>query len=370
MGEPRIINQGGFGCIFFPSVHCEKPNKTDDDKHVSKLVMNDFTSSNEIQIGKMIKDMIPFYFLYYVPILHHCPASLAKINKNEIKKCKIIEDAENDKFLLLKMKYIKNKKFNDYLFQNTSKRHFLNIIFDTYSYFIFSLEQLTSLGIVHFDFKFDNTLIDLKTELPLIIDFGLSIPIEKMMDSRSYKSYFYGYHPTYSIWPLEVHVLNYVINEKETLDKADVWSIINTYVDNCSAFTIFSSHFISQYKNSCYYFLSQFVGASQNMIIETCMKYWKTWDNYALSITYLNVIKFISKRGFTSNEFLLQFSQILLYNLHPNPSRRSDYETTRYKYKSIFYTKIDIESYNLLIQNFDIPRFKEQSILLQKSLSR
>ena len=86
--------------------------------------------------------------------------------------------------ILLKMKYVKNKKFNDFLFQNTSKRHFLNVIFDTYSYFIFSLEQLTSLGIVHFDFKFDNTLIDLKTELPLIIDFGLSIPIEKMMDSN------------------------------------------------------------------------------------------------------------------------------------------------------------------------------------------
>jgi Ser/Thr protein kinase RdoA (MazF antagonist) len=36
--------------------------------------------------------------------------------------------------------------------------------------------------VVHFDFKWDNAVIDLKTELPVILDFGISIPIRKLLD--------------------------------------------------------------------------------------------------------------------------------------------------------------------------------------------
>jgi hypothetical protein len=87
----RVINQGGFGCIFHPSLPCKKETKRTRDmsgssEYVSKLVKRNFSSENEIRIGKIVQS-IPFYSLYYVPVIQSCSASLAKVNDGEIKKC-------------------------------------------------------------------------------------------------------------------------------------------------------------------------------------------------------------------------------------------------------------------------------------------
>jgi Ser/Thr protein kinase RdoA (MazF antagonist) len=42
-------------------------------------------------------------------------------------------------------------------------------------------------GIVHYDFKWDNAVIDLKTGLPVILDFGISIPINLLLDQEQQK---------------------------------------------------------------------------------------------------------------------------------------------------------------------------------------
>ena len=399
----RVINQGGFGCIFYPSLSCKKETKrnsnTNSSEYVSKLVKKNFSSENEIRIGKIIKG-IPFYSLYYVPVLQSCTASLAKVNEREIKKCSIISGKssststattatnakveleetkeikkrdDSNKFILLKMKYVENIKFTKYLLSITDKKHILNTLFDTYSYFLFSLEQLMKNGIVHYDFKWDNAVIDLKTELPVILDFGISIPINLLLDLTQdqkddadayevYRDYFYVYFPEYSLWSIEIHLINYVLNKHSRITPESLKETIDVYVDSNDAFTILSPDFIERYKKLCYSTLERFIDQSRKYVIGECLKYWNTWDNYALSISYLQVIKFISTSGFTSNQFLISFSQILMDNIHPDPARRSDYTTTRYKYKSIFYQDVNIENYELLIDNFDFEDFRSNSV--------
>ena len=396
----RVINQGGFGCIFYPSLPCKKETKrnsnTNSSEYVSKLVKKNFSSENEIRIGKIIQG-IPFYSLYYVPVLQSCTASLAKVNEREIKKCSIISgkssststtttvtnalekktkrtfNDNSNKFILLKMKYIENIKFTKYLLSITNKKHILNTLFDTYSYFLFSLEQLMKNGIVHYDFKWDNAVIDLKTGLPVILDFGISIPINLLLDLDQqeqsdadayevYRDYFYVYFPEYSLWCIEIHLINYVLNKQSRITPESLQHTIDTYVDSNAAFTILSPEFIDRYKKLCYSTMERFINQSRKYVIGECLKYWNTWDNYALSISYLQVIKFISTSGFTSNQFLVSFSEILMDNIHPDPSRRSDYATTRYKYKSIFYQDVNIENYELLIDNFDFEDFRSNSV--------
>ena len=85
----RVINQGGFGCIFYPSLPCKKETKRNSNtssslEYVSKLVKKNFSSENEIRIGKIVQG-IPFYSMYYVPVIQSCAASLAKVNGREIK---------------------------------------------------------------------------------------------------------------------------------------------------------------------------------------------------------------------------------------------------------------------------------------------
>jgi serine/threonine protein kinase len=397
----RVINQGGFGCIFYPSLPCKKETKRNSNtssslEYVSKLVKKNFSSENEIRIGKIVQG-IPFYSMYYVPVIQSCAASLAKVNHREIKNCHIIsgtsstattatnakiesKESNSNNFMLLKMKYVENIKFTKYLLSSTNKKHILNTLFDTYSYFLFSLEQLMKNGIVHYDFKWDNAVIDIKTGLPVILDFGISIPINLLLDRqqkqqqddadeasdadayRIYRDYFYIYFPEYSLWSIEIHLINYVLNKHSRITPESLKQTIDVYVDSNDAFTILSPEFIEMYKKLCYSTLERFIDQSRKYVISECLKYWNTWDNYALSISYLQVIKFISTSGFTSNQFLISFSEILMDNIHPDPARRSDYATTRYKYKSIFYQDVNIENYELLIDNFDFDDFRSNSV--------
>ena len=391
--ESKVINQGGFGCIFYPSLPCKK-EKMDSEQareYVSKLVERNFSSKNEIEVGEIVKQ-IPFYLLYYVPVLENCPANLSKVGSKEIKKCNIIDKEEDRvKYILLKMKYVKNIKFTEYLLTNKSKKHVLNVIFDTYSYFLFSLEQLISFEIVHFDFKWDNAVIDLKTELPVILDFGISIPIRKLLerdralsgseedkedkeDKREkgkldknenqennnkedeyevFRNYFYTYFPRYSLWPPEVHAMCYVLHEHSRITPESLQQLIDECVDSNTAFTIFSLEFLEKYKKLCFQTMEHLIDKPRKYVIHECLKFWSTWDNYALSISYFQIILFISSSGFTSNAFLISFSKILLKNVHPDPSRRSNYTTTRYEYKSIFYQETSIRDFELLVDNFD-----------------
>lgn len=398
--DSKVINQGGFGCIFYPSLPCKKEqeqiNAEQAKEYVSKLVERNFSSKNEIDVGEIVKK-IPFYSLYYVPVLENCPANLSKVGSKEIKKCNIIDKEEaHVKYILLKMKYLKNIKFTEYLLTNKSKKHILNIIFDTYSYFLFSLEQLMNYEVVHFDFKWDNAVIDLKTELPVILDFGISIPIRKLLerdralsgsdenaidengenvryeDKRNkenkqdkyefFRNYFYTYFPRYSLWPPEVHAMCYVLHEHSRFTPESLQTLIDEYVDSNAAFTIFSPEFLEHYKKLCFQTMQHLIDKPRKYVIHECLRFWTTWDNYALSISYFQIIQFISSSGFTSNAFLLSFSKILLGNVHPDPSRRSNYTTTRYEYKSIFYQETSIRDFELLVDNFDFERFRSESV--------
>ena len=390
--ESKVINQGGFGCIFYPSLPCKKEqSKKDKDKeYISKLVERNFSSKNEIEVGEIVKK-IPFYSLYYVPVLENCAANISKVSEKEIKKCNIIDKEEDRiKYILLKMKYVKNIKFTEYLLTNKSKKHVLNIIFDTYSYFLFSLEQLMHYEVVHFDFKWDNAVIDLKTELPVVLDFGISIPIRILLEVDKgenieggeldknendennkkqeqdkydvFRNYFYTYFPKYSLWPPEVHALCYVLHEHSRITPESLQQLIDECVDSNTAFTIFSPEFMEKYKKLCFQTMEHLIDKPRKYVIHECLKYWSTWDNYALSISYFQIIQFISSSGFTSNAFLLSFSKILLKNVHPDPSRRSNYTTTRYEYKSIFYQETSIRDFELLVDNFDFERFRSESV--------
>ena len=392
--ESKVISQGGFGCIFYPSLPCrkEKNDVKQTKEYVSKLVEKNFSSKNEIDIGEIIKK-IPFFSLYYIPVLHHCAANLSKVGTKEIKNCNIINQEDDNriekhvKYILLKMKYVKNIKFTEYLLTNKNKKHVLNIIFDTYSYFLFSLEQLMNYEVIHFDFKWDNAVIDLKTELPIILDFGISIPIRKLLehdrtlnsekekdgennkndkDKRDkydvFRDYFYTYFPKYTLWPLEVHAMCYVLHEHSRITAESLQNMIDECVDSNVAFGIFSPDFLERYKKMCFETMEHLIDKSRTYVIHECLKFWNTWDNYALSMSYFQIIQFISSSGFTSNAFLLAFSKILLGNVHPDPSRRSNYTTTRYEYKSIFYQETSIRDFELLVDNFDFERFRSESV--------
>jgi len=168
----KLISQGTFGCIFYPAIECDgsiSKNK----KYASKLVKNNKTDLNEYLIGKIIK-RIKLYEYYYAPVTNMCSINLAKIDKRERDMCKIIRDKKGmgmnasssslestSSYAVMKIPFIENISIIDYFTHpDTDKKEILTYILYSYDYLLQNIETLNKNGIIHFDLKLSNILIE------------------------------------------------------------------------------------------------------------------------------------------------------------------------------------------------------------------
>jgi hypothetical protein len=152
--------------------------------------------------------------------------------------------------------------------------------------------------------------------MPIIIDFGISINVNSFK-YKSLKDFFYIYAPQYYVWPLEVHYLCYILNENNEPETNELYHIVNSFVDNIHVLKMFSPKFIENFKKICVYQLIKYNNISYKKRISLILDFWKTWDNYSLSIVYLKYIQYIFGSTFYENDFVVFFSKLLLKNIHP-----------------------------------------------------
>ena len=379
MTQPELVNQGAYGCLYYPGMHCNgTPIK--DRRYATKLVVQDEVAANEVAVGDAVKNIVN-YSVNFVPVTGTCVVNLGKVRRNnphEMDKCDVISDsssAKKPKFLLMKMPYIDSLYFYDYIAgMGGNKKKIISCIFDTYSYLIESIERLMEHGIVHYDLKLQNILMNLKTDTPIIIDFGLSIVVGKppTMNAEFWKLHFYKYSPDYYVWPLEAHVINHlqnVVSASGVLTRADAESICETYVNANDALRIFSKGFRARYLKACMEQCDRWVGVERDAACAGLIAGWRTWDNYSLSIAYLQIIGFISEAGFIDNQLIVKYVQLLLTNVHPDPDRRKPVGDTKRAFTDMFYMNQRVEMYDNIVEHFNTDAFIRQTIIL-KSMSR
>ena len=371
----KFLNEGGYGCIYYPGITCDgKPQLTK--KIVSKLQRNDESAENEIQMGARIT-AIPNYQLYFLPVVASCPVRLNKIKPKLLTACSNItpRDIEADMardnksssnnddsgggYILMEVPYVLNKSFYTILIDMyASKKHVIIGIIENYTYLLEALETLLAANIVHFDIKSDNILYNQQTHLPLILDFGLSMYIPDLQQADTLAIYFYNYTPDYYIWPLEVHVINYLLYEVEGqgeggLGEADVKKIAAAYVQHNKGLTNFSAQFHKDYLAACETYLRTYVGKNKKKTIDVLLSFYSSWDNYSLSILYLKTLSLMFPQGFHKNSLILYFSQMLLYNIHPDPAKRYSWADTKQRFKDIFFLEENVDNYVDFINTFD-----------------
>jgi serine/threonine protein kinase len=262
----------------------------------------------------------------------------------------------------MKIPYIKNVDMVKYLTRDdVEKKEIITYILDSYQFLLNNLKMLNDSGIIHFDLKIPNILIEEKTKTPIIIDFGLSIPIADIRP-ETYKTYFYSYSPKYYIWPVDVHVINYLVNVKSTLTKDALKELVNVYISTNTAVKLFSDNFIEKFTKLIVDVYSKYIGMSANIVIKELIKNCKTWDNYALSVMFLNLINFISSDGFTDNKLIVEFSKTLLFNIHPDGRKRLTLDETRKRYNKIFSVNETVAGYKKLLDNFNDKIFNDKTI--------
>jgi hypothetical protein len=218
-----------------------------------------------------------------------------------------------------------------------------------------------------------------------IIDFGLSIPIDKLPnkndnDKKYYelmKEYFYLYAPEYYVWPIEVHIINYLLHELE--EGEDISGIAERiseeYVTTNKGLKMLSKSFVADYQEACKRCVLDVLDATRpdslekrkRGIIDGLIKSYDTWDNYAISIIYLRYIHLLFPDGFPENQFYIQFSQLLLRNIHPDPIMRFSITTARERLYELFYLNEDVDTYIKMIEDIE-PVLKDVKTVIKSDM--
>jgi serine/threonine protein kinase len=376
MTDAVLINQGAYGCLYHPGIECNGKTLSDT-QYTTKLVVRDEVAENEVEVGNIVMKILN-YNVNFVPVVETCPVQLGKVRRHNplaLRKCEVAETGgRKNRFMLMKMPYIDSLYFYDYVgTMRENKKRIISCIFDTFSYLIESIGRLVEHDVVHYDLKLENILINLKTDTPIIIDFGLSVPIKRLHTGGGsfWSTYFYKYSPQYYVWPLEAHVINFLQNESESgaLTRDDVAAICETFVNANSALRIFSKGFRTRYLKACIQQWEPLVGVSRNTACETLLNGWTTWDNYSLSIAYLQILEFISSNGFTHNHLVIQYVELLLANVHPDPARRKTVGETKRVFTDLFYMNKNVDTYDNIVQNFSIDAFVKTVRTLSRNSS-
>ena len=336
----KMLASGGYGCVFSPAIDCDGTS-LESKKYVSKLQVNNKYAQREIKIGKKITKIKGFRN-HYVPIVKHCEVILGEIEDKDKDRCEIFKKKASNKFTTMKMPFINGTDFIDFMIKHKDSSYIINNIISSYNHLLVSLSKLQQNNILHYDLKGTNIMFDNDTKLPLLIDFGLSAIIENDISDEQMSEIFYVFGADYYVWPLEVHYISYLINENKDPSQEELVNIVEEFVDNNKGITKnFSESFIKKYKNKCLVQLQKYNALKTFQDKKKyIMSYWKSIDNYSLSIMYLKFINLINLDGYTHNNFISKFAEILLKNIDPNPELRLSVYDTMQKFNNILNKEI------------------------------
>ena len=312
--------------------------------------------------------------------------------------------------------------------RNTTSFHLMSIVFDLYERIIDSIQILIKYKLVHYDLKENNILIEHTQQIPYIIDFGLSIDVARLLEhpwsdkqeessssssshtaidsevlyrtnsskifqhNYLWRQHFYVHAPDYFLWPIEVHLMTYLINEQDTLTDDSLRKICYEYIRTNKAFAYMSREFKKKLFRLSVATFTRFVHQPREKVLNELLKYWAKWDMYAINIMFIKILyemvfhvdqdddqdqdhqdqdqdhhhddhddqdeqrqkildphyssdaSIVFKNRFKiklkqkyNNEKIMNTIQIMLRNIHPNPDKRMTPQETKTFFVSIFY---------------------------------
>ena len=364
----KMLASGGYGCVFTPAIDCDG-SSLESKKYVSKIQVYNKYAKREIKIGKKISSIVG-YLNHFVPIVKHCEVKLGSIEDKEKDRCDIFKKKSSKKFTTMKMPFINGTDFIDFMISHKDSKYIINNLINSYNHILISLTKLVQNDILHYDLKGTNILFDEDSKLPLIIDFGLSnfIDLNKLSNDKM-QEIFYVYGPDYYVWSLEIHYLSFLINESKEPTEDDLVDLVNTLVDsNKGLIRNFSPTFLKNYKKKCfkqlvYYERFKTFEEKKNHI----MGFWKTFDNYSLSIMYLKFLSYIYDGNYEENRFVVYFTKLLLKNIDPNPENRLSITKTIQEFNG--FLQSDIVEGVKVFKNFQ-KKFIDEKSVIDKNLSK
>ena len=310
---------------------------------IHKIVKNDFFIQNELTNQQKLLKLNNVKNYFY----------LCK-NTSELKITQIYDDdrsisnkyTNQDDTILLEFEDRKLIYFKNYLKGlNHPKKYILTII-NTYKHLLNSLHLLVTNNIFHNHINFDSIVVD-NSDYPLLSNFSFSIDYSRKDIERYIKHFIIAYEPSYIEWPIELHILSYILTNKlNSLSSYNIETIINEYINHNNILNTFGPSVVSSYKEEANQYFKKYVNQSYEYILSDILQHAHTWDNYALSILFLRILIGIHRTIGIKNKFIILFMKLLVCNIHLNPCKRLSISQT-------------IQQFNSLLDSLDPKDYKD-----------
>jgi serine/threonine protein kinase len=210
MKRTKLIGQGGYGCVFKPSIPCDI-TKDSDPKLVSKLLTDENAHLEMIELDRI--NEIDSEYKYHIKAEEICKYN-PEYNKyvKNLEQCNVVQKNGLDELSLLQYKnggislYDFLQKKTNYL---KNKYEVISMIQNLENLF-FGLKEMNINGYGHFDIKTPNIVIDPDTFKMNYIDFGLASDYSKVFEKLTNPDYnvdnsiFLNF---YYVYPFEVVLL-------------------------------------------------------------------------------------------------------------------------------------------------------------------
>jgi hypothetical protein len=254
--------------------------------------------------------------------------------------------SKQDNTILLEFQDRKLIYFKNYLKALSSSTKYLLTIINSYKHLLNSINLLVRHHIFHNHINFDSIVVD-KSDHILLSNFSFSIDYSHTDIQQYIKHFIVAYDPSYLEWPIEFHILSYLLTNKlNSLSSYNIESIITEYINHNNILNTFGSAVVSSYKDESLKYFKKYVNQTYDYILTDILQYSHTWDNYALSILYLRILIGIHRSIGIKNKFIILFMKLLVTNIHLNPLKRVSIEMT-------------IEKFDILLDSLEPKDYKE-----------
>jgi hypothetical protein len=315
------------GCVFY---FLNEPKLTKKKKTINKILSLDFFVSNELKnVNKMYK--IPHYKHFFYLFNKTSELKLTKLDDHSQYLQCASELASIYPNVLLSYDdrgiiYLKN-----YLKALSSPKIYISSLIQLYKKLLQSIHLLVDNQLVHNHLRFDSIVLD-KHCCPLITGFSFSMNLSDKNDdsfNNYMKHFFMEYDPDYLEWPMEFHMLSYLLTNKlDSLSKYNMEHVISEVIEKNTILQTFGPTLVSSYKEKALNFFEKYVNQSYEDILKDIIKYYCTWDNYALSILFLRMLINVHQSTKIKNKCILLWMKLLVNNIHIDPLKRLSIETS------------------------------------------
>jgi len=300
---------------------------------------------NELEISQKIKE-ISYFFLYFSPIQDHTSLNISEIDQHFLESSTHVAPSKEYVLLLKECQYFAS--FSDF-FQNISNpREKVLHFFDSYVYLLNAIDKLTTNDLVYFRVLNEKIGFNKKKQ-PILYDFSESFCINDFsLDKDATMKRFNKFAPEDFTLPLEYHIITFLNDEsreKVSISQLNIEEICKNFIVKNQPLRGFSEDFIKKFYKSC---VSQplslsIINETRENIVKKMLQYANTWDNYSLSVFFLQIVNKMIENTGTENTFLNGFSQLLLLNIDPNPEKRLPALETMSKFKDLFTNSVNWE---------------------------